>query len=145
MSNKNVLGLDIGDRCIGVARADLDMRIASPLTTIANDDQVFARISELIKENQAEIIVIGLPRNSSGEETDQSQVSRKFAEKLTESIDVKIIFQDESLTSVAAEDNLRMQKNFDEKMLRDGTLDSEAASLILQDFLEGGQNGTIQS
>ena len=143
MSNKIILGFDIGDRRIGVARAELGMRIASPLLAIPNDDQVFGRISDLIKENRAEIIVIGLPRNSSGSETKQSQISRNFAEKIAELIDVKIAFQDESLTSAVAEDNLRGQKNFDERMLRDGTLDSGAAALILQDFLEENVNGNV--
>ena len=143
MSNKIILGFDIGDRRIGVARAELGMRIASPLPAIPNDDQVFGRASELIKENQAKTAVIGLPRNSSGVETGQSQVSRDFAEKLASLVDVKIVFQDESLTSVTAENNLRMQKNFNGKMLRDGTLDSEAATLILQDFLEENKNGDV--
>ncbi len=49
---------------------------------------------------------------------------------------IKIVFQDESLTSVKAEEILRERKNFQDGMLRDGTLDSEAAALILSDYLE---------
>jgi len=132
-----VVGLDVGTRRIGVARGDMETKIASPLQPLIRDDDVFDNIAEIIRENQAEIAVIGLPRDQAGRETAQSTFSRNFAKDLATKTSVKIVFQDESLTSVEAEKNLRSRKNFRESMLRDGTLDSESAALILQDFLEG--------
>jgi putative Holliday junction resolvase len=131
-----VIGLDVGTRRIGVARGDLEVCLAAPLMTLSNDAAVLTNLSRLVQENQAETVVIGLPRNNEGQETTQSQISRDFAAKLADTLDVKIHLQDESLTSVLAEKNLRERKNFKESMLRDGHLDAEAAALILQDFLD---------
>lgn len=134
------LGLDVGERRIGVARGDLAVRIASPMPAIMNDEDVFGNLTDLIHKNDAQIVVVGLPRDVNGNETSQSDYSREFAHKLADFSGVKVVFQDESLTSVEAEKDLRSRRNFNEKMMRDGTLDSEAAALILQDFLEGGEN-----
>lgn len=135
-----ILGFDVGTRRIGVARGDLDVRVSFPLEPIANDNSVFDIISNLLKDNNPVMIVVGLPRDSMGGETEQSKFSRDFGSSLEGLFGVKVFFQDESLTSVIAESNLRLRKDFKESMLRDGTLDSESAALILADFLEGGQN-----
>jgi len=134
------IGLDIGARRIGVARGDFEVVIATPLPAWPNDETIFANISRIVKENQAEIVVIGLPRDANGQETAQSQISRDFASELSNYLNTRIHFQDESLTSVIAEKNLRSRKNFNENMLRDGMLDSEAAAIILQDFLNSNNN-----
>ncbi|MCL2280938.1 Holliday junction resolvase RuvX [Candidatus Saccharibacteria bacterium] len=131
-----VIGLDIGARRIGVARGDLEVRIATPLPALTNDETIFANICQLVEKNHAEIIVIGLPRDAKGQETAQSQISRNFATELANHLAIKICLEDESLTSVLAEKNLRARKNFQVSMLRDGALDSEAATIILQDFLD---------
>lgn len=131
-----VIGLDIGARRIGTARGDFEVRVATPLQMLPNNETVFTDVSRLIQENHAAVVVIGLPRDAEGLETAQSQVSRDFAAELANHTNAEIRLQDESLTSVLAEKNLRARKNFKEDMLRDGTLDSEAAALILQDFLD---------
>lgn len=140
MNSKIVIGLDVGEHRVGVARGDMMIRIASPLAPLVNDAQIFLNLADLIQNLSAEIIVIGLPRDNHGTETEQSRFSRDFAAKLAEFTDKKIVFQDESLTSIQAEKILKQRKNFDEKMLRDGTLDSEAAAIILQDFLENSDD-----
>ena len=141
MSSGVVIGLDVGARRIGVARGDFEVGIASPLPPLPNDSEIFAKLLQLTKENHAEILVVGLPRDAGGQETAQSQISRQFAAELARHLDCQIHLQDESLTSVLAEKNLRARKEFKESMLRDGTLDSEAAALILNDYLEGGRHG----
>lgn len=133
-----VIGLDVGARRIGVARGDFDVKVASPLKPLINDEKVFENLKKIIESNSSNLIVVGLPRNSEGQETKQSQFSRQFAAEIEKEIGGKVVFQDESLTSVTAEQNLRSRKDFNEIMLRDGTLDSESAALILTDFLERG-------
>lgn len=136
-----VIGLDVGEKRIGVAIGDTDTRIARPSNPIRNDETIVPNIEKLISECETTTIIVGLPRNMDGSETDQSKYIRKFADDISKKINVQIIFQDESLTSVIAEQNLRMRKDFSELMLRDGTLDSAAAALILSDYLEnnGGE------
>ena len=142
MNNRVVLGLDVGARRIGVARADFEVRLASPLSAIFNDGTALEELIKLVDETSANLIVVGLPRDNNGQETAQSKFSRDFAHDLHEALvnegyNIEIVFQDESLTSVTAENNLKKRKNFNIKMLRDGTLDSEAAVIILTDYMEG--------
>ncbi len=138
-----VIGLDVGEKRIGVACGDTEVKMAFPLPPIANDERAITNISKVIRGNHADTVVIGLPRNASGEETAQSVYARNFAGQITGIDNVKVVMQDESLTSVIAEDNLRSRKDFKESMLRDGTLDSEAASLIVTDFLEGENHNNV--
>ena len=142
-SNLVVLGLDVGEKRVGAAYGNFSVRIASPLAPMINDQKIFQKISALAGRIKATAIVIGLPRDISGSETGQAKIVRDFAARLAEEIDLQIILQDESLTSVLAEAKLRARKNFHELMLRNGTLDSEAAVLILQDFLERGGYGVL--
>ncbi|MCL2451425.1 Holliday junction resolvase RuvX [Candidatus Saccharibacteria bacterium] len=135
-----VIGLDVGAVRVGVARGDLAVKVASPLPAILNDDQIWRRLQQLIESNHAETVVVGLPRDAAGLETAQSKISRDFAEKLSRTVSAAVVLQDESLTSKIAEQTLRARGGFQEQMLRDGTLDSEAAALILADYLEGGRS-----
>ena len=127
------IALDVGARRIGVARADTSVKIAIPECTIIANGQEFAEIAKILKRYDTSWLVLGLPRNSKGEETAQSTYVRGFAKKLKQAIPgVKIRFQDESLTSVEAEQRLKSRKRRYEK----GEIDAEAASIILQDFIE---------
>lgn len=127
------IGLDVGTKRIGVSKADSDVRIAIPVTTINVDGTELDEIARIARLNNANIFVVGLPRNSKGEETAQSAYARDFAKKLKSKIPTsKICFEDESLTSVEAENRLKNKKHGYSK----GDIDAEAAVIILQDFLE---------
>lgn len=131
MTSKNLLALDIGERRIGVAKGDTGVRLAIPLTTLVVDGTEVDRIRRLIDDERAETLVIGYPRNQSGEATAQTQYVEKVAAEL-ESLVPSIVFQDESLTSVLAEQRLKASG----KPYAKGDIDAEAATLILQDYLE---------
>ena len=132
-----IIGLDVGTKRIGVARADSAVKIAVPQCTISVDGTEFDQIARLAHVYDTRFFVIGLPRNLSGEETEQSRYTRDFAKKLKKALpEAKICFQDESLTSVEAEKNLKNRK----KGFKKGDIDAEAATLILQDFIENFTN-----
>ncbi|MBQ6149473.1 endolytic transglycosylase MltG [Candidatus Saccharibacteria bacterium] len=134
-----IIGLDIGTKRIGVARADSTTRIAVPSGFINVDGTEWAEIEKLAKLYSTNWFVLGLPRSNEGNETQQSQYVRSFAKELLKRIpDAKIRFQDESLTSVEAEERLKARKKNYEK----GEIDSEAATIILQDFLESFRGGS---
>ena len=137
-----IIGLDVGTKRIGVAKADAKTRIAVPDGVILVNGQEFAEIARLGRLYDTNLFVIGLPRNSLGEETAQSTYVRNFAHRLARTItDCKIYFQDESLTSVEAEARLKSRKKHYQK----GEIDAEAATIILQDFLEQiAQDGSIK-
>ena len=125
----SIIGLDIGLARIGVARAGTFARLASPLTTLQNSDTVIAEIAALIKSESAELVVIGLPRNLSGDDTDQTRYCRDFGNKVAKYS--KIEFQDEALTSRKAESELNARG----KPFAQGDIDALAATYILEDYL----------
>jgi UPF0755 protein len=128
-----LIGLDVGTKRIGVAKADSTTKIAVPDGFVNVNGQEFAEIARIARMYSTSTFVVGLPRNNSGEETKQSAYARNFARQLAMSIpNTRIYFEDESLTSVEAERRLKERKKKFEK----GEIDSEAASIILQDFLE---------
>jgi putative Holliday junction resolvase len=138
-----IIALDVGTKRIGVAFADASVRIAVPRAMIPVDGNEFAEIAKQFRLEGADVIISGLPRNNQGEETAQSAVVRDFIEQLktyfTEHSDKQplVKFQDETLTSVEAEKYLTANTHeFSRKDRATGILDSEAAAIILQDFLE---------
>ena len=137
-----IIGLDVGEKRIGVAKADTSTRIAVPVGFVEANGLEWQELAEVAKMNNTNLFVIGLPRSNEGAETQQSLYVRNFAQKLvTEIPGARVRFQDESLTSVVAEERLKERKKKYEK----GDIDAEAASIILQDFLESLGNAAIQS
>ena len=132
-----LIGLDVGTKRIGVARADSSTRIAVPVGTLLVNGHEFETLKTLSEKLNTKYFVVGLPRNNAGSETAQSKYSRAFAKKLESKIPgAKVRFQDESLTSVVAEERLSQKSNKSGKKYQKGEVDTEAATIILQDFLE---------
>ena len=130
----SILALDVGESRIGVALANSIARLASPYKTLINSDSVLEQIQAIIKEESVELAVVGLPRNLSGEDTDQTRYCRAFGDQLTPF--VQVVFQDEALTSQKAEKELKARgKPYDK-----GDIDSLAATYILEDFLNDKRN-----
>ena len=128
-----VIGLDVGEKRIGVSKADSSTRIAVPVGFVNVDGSEWQRIARIASMNNTYFFVLGLPRSNEGNETKQSLYVRSFAKILVEKIPgARIKFQDESFTSVEAEERLKSRKRNYEK----GEIDAEAAAIILQDFLE---------
>ena len=128
---KQYLALDVGERRIGVASASSDVKIAVPGDWIDVDGKELDIIREMLIDESIDVLVVGYPRNQRGEPTAQTQYAENFVDSLGQ-IESDVVFQDESLTSVKAENILASQKRSYSK----GEIDSMAASIILQDYLE---------
>lgn len=128
--SETLICLDVGERRIGVAMANASVMIAVPYDTIEVNGEEVKRIAELIVREDAKKLVVGYPRNQSGDATAQSQFVENFAAHFTDMAEV--VYQDESLTSVTAEHRLKTRKRPYQK----GDIDKEAAAIILQDYLE---------
>ena len=136
-----ILALDVGEKRIGVAKADSNTRIAVPIGFVEADGSEWQEIARIARLNNTRFFVLGLPRSNEGNETAQSLYVRNFAKTLVEKMpEARIRFQDESLTSVIAEERLKSRKKSYEK----GEIDAEAASIILQDFLENIKVGSLE-
>ena len=125
-----IVALDVGTKYIGVAGADTSVPIATPIGAIMVDGSEVEAIRKMIADEGVSTAVIGYPRNQAGDATDQTAYSKAFGDKLTGACD--IVYQDESLTSIMAEDRLKASGKPYEK----ADIDAMAATIILQDYLE---------
>ena len=134
MTAKTLVCLDVGERRIGVAVGDTAIRIPVPITTVEVDGTELQQLTALIKHEGAETVVIGYPRNQQGEVTKQTAYVEVFATQLKEAegFSAEVVFQDESLTSVIAEQRLINHK----KPYTKADIDAQAASIILGDYME---------
>ena len=131
MSSKQYLALDIGERRIGLAMADDQVRIAVPFGWIEQSEAVMTELAEIMLRHGITTVVVGYPRNQSGEPTKQTEYVVNFVRQMSQlELDIDVVYQDESLTSVQAEQRLGG------KVKHKGDIDAEAASIILQDYLE---------
>ena len=130
-----VMGIDYGEKRIGIAMTDLMQVISSPFQVYqsVSPDKDIEYISELIKDYSVETVVFGMPYNMDGTEGARAIATRKFAELLENRTNVKVDFEDERLTSVEAEEillsaNVRRQK-------RKQLIDKVSASIILDAYI----------
>jgi putative Holliday junction resolvase len=131
--NARIVALDVGAKRIGVASANVVARLATPVKTLDVSDEIFEDITQLLAQQTASAVVLGLPRGMQGQETEQTKSVQAFADKLQKHLDVPLYWQDEALTSKLSEDRLRLSGKHYEK----GEVDALAATYILEDYLEG--------
>lgn len=135
----SILALDVGEVRIGVALADLAAPFPHPLTTLVAAESLVDEFAKLLKQHHVRTVVVGMPRNQSGERTAQSERVEYIVDLLNVPSDVTVVWQDESLTSVKAEEELKKRKKPHTK----GDIDALAATYILEDFLRTNPGGTV--
>ncbi len=126
------LSLDVGEKRIGVALADSQVRIAVPEITLEVDGSEVNSIERMLRVNSIDVLVVGLPRSQNGKISSQTDFVKEFMAKINLPENVSIEYQDESLTSVIAEERLKSRS----KNYQKGDIDKEAAAIILTDYLE---------
>jgi putative Holliday junction resolvase len=99
------LGLDHGEARCGVAVSDPTGELVTPLDVVERPDtrRGLARVADVVREREAEVVVVGLPLTLAGEEGAQAQAARAFAERLSQAVDVPVELHDERLTTRMAE------------------------------------------
>ena len=140
MLDGRIMGLDVGDKTIGVAVSDLMGLTAQGVKTInrVGKKKDIEALKEIIKERQVNKIVSGLPKNMNGTLGPQGEKVIKFCELLEEETGIKIEYWDERLSTVAAERTL-IQGNV-RRENRKGVIDMVAAVIILQGYLDRQRN-----
>jgi len=131
-----LLGLDLGEKTIGVASCDPDRRVATPVETIrrAKFTADSERLSALAKERGVVGFVIGLPRNMDGSEGPRAQSARAFGRNLARTVAIPIAFWDERLSTVAMERELIALDV--SRARRAQKIDESAAAFILQGAID---------
>ena len=135
---QRILGLDVGDRTVGVAASDALLMTAQGVETIRRTTlkKDLARLDELMREYDASCLVVGLPRNMNGTEGERCEVVRAFADAIQAARpDAEIVFRDERLSTVAASKSL-IAADVSRKKRRQ-VIDKMAAVFILQGYLDG--------
>ena len=136
MKKVSALGLDIGNKRIGVAGCDKLGFLATPLTTVnrssfEKDLEIF---QELVNQREATILIVGMPYAMDGTLGKQANLVKQYAEKLALSLNLPIEYVDERYTSLDAQDLLKKQKRFNS--YDKGMIDQVAAQIILQNWLD---------
>lgn len=140
LTQQTALGLDIGEKRIGVARAYLDVGFASPLVTLEQSPDILERLANLCAAEGAAWVVAGLPRGLEGQDTAQTAYARDFGARLEQLLDIPLYWTDEALTSVKAEHELQQRG----KPYAKGDIDALAATYILEDYLQQeATHGTV--
>jgi len=135
-ARRALIGLDLGDKTVGVAISDLMGTVATPQETVRRKKFTLdaARLLEIIKDRDVGGIVLGLPRNMDGSEGPRCQKTRAFARNLGRLTELPIGFWDERLSTVAAE-RVLLEADTSRKR-RAEVIDHVAASYILQGALD---------
>lgn len=134
-----LLALDVGERRVGVALCDETQTLARPLLTLkrASKKEDFAKIAALCHEHAIEKVIVGLPKTLRGEEGPQAQRVRRYAIELQAALNLPIEFWDERYSSVDAQERLTAASG---KPRAKGDIDSAAAAIILQEYLDAMNN-----
>ncbi|MEI6191207.1 MAG: RuvX/YqgF family protein [bacterium] len=127
------LGIDFGEKRVGIALSDEDGKIAFPNAVLANDSDLMKNIVDLCMKNAVEIVVMGESRDYKGQINNIMWKIEGFKKQL-EMIGFKVVFEPEFMTSVQAS-----QITGENKML-----DASAAAIILQAYLNRGNNKEIK-
>lgn len=137
-----VMGLDYGDKTVGVAISDELLITAQPIETVERERtnklrKTYQRIEALIAEYEVEKIVLGRPLNMNGTEGDRVELTEAFAEELSRRTGLEIIWMDERLTTVEA--NRILEETGVAHSARKEHIDKMAAAIILQTYLDTKQ------
>lgn len=128
------LGIDVGERRIGVALCDELGLLATPLTTIQVRGQELTELARIARERDVALVVVGLPRSLSGQEGPQARVVRDFAARLAPHLAVPLAFWDERFTTAEAE-RVLLARGLSREQRR-ARIDAVAAAILLQDYLD---------
>lgn len=125
-----ILGFDFGQKRTGVAIAiDSDIQ---PLVTL-DVQSIQEDVLELVRKHQPDELVVGIPRNLDGEDTDQTRLARDFGQQLAKLTSLDVKYQDEALSSERALERIGSNTSISE---RKKILDQVSAQIILEDYLK---------
>ena len=130
-----IIGLDLGEKRIGVAAADDRTQVAVPVSTIEADGDAVGAVSRLVEEQQADEVVIGMPLSMTGAMGPQAQQAMNVVEALRERLEVPVYTWDERLTTVQASRSLGASRR-GRREKQKGARDAIAAAILLQAYLD---------
>ena len=144
LCNKRLLGVDFGHVRIGLSISDPLQIIAQPFTTLGNEPGIIARICDIVVKEAIGLIVVGMPLNLKGKKGKKAQEVEKFIDEIKNATKVEVVHWDERFTtSIAHQTLLTMGTKRDERRKKKGRVDSMAAAIMLQGFLDSQKRSMI--
>lgn len=122
-----ILGIDYGEKRIGIALSDENKKMAFPYAVIVNDKNIYNEIRKICEKEKVEKIILGLPLALDNQDTDATKPSQNFKIRLEKKIEIPVIFEKEFYTTKEAERVQGKIKN----------IDASAAALILKYYFDG--------
>ena len=134
---QRVLGLDYGSRYVGLSLSDPLGIIAQPIEALKNDASLIDRLQQLSALEQVNLIVVGMPFNLKGQRAQKADEVQEFIERLKATLAMDVVPWDERFTTTMAHQTMRsMGTKKKERQKKNGRIDSMAAAIILQSFLD---------
>lgn len=136
-SQRRILGVDYGSQRIGLSLSDPLGIIAKPIEAIKNTENLFTDIQRLSEKKRVQLIVVGMPLNLKGQYSQKTEEVQEFIRSLRSHIDIEVVTWDERFTTTIAKQSMfTMGMKKKERRMRDGRVDSMAAAIMLQGFLD---------
>ena len=134
---RRIMGIDFGTRRVGIALSDPLQIIAQSLETMENAPPLISRIRELVEREDVELVVVGMPFNLKGEKGQKGEEVERFLLQLRKQLPVDVVTWDERFTSTLAHSTmLQMGTRKKERQTDKGRIDSMAAAIMLQGYLD---------
>jgi putative Holliday junction resolvase len=138
------MGVDFGTTRMGISLSDPLQIIAQPFTTLESRPGIIAEICEIVRKEDVGLIVVGMPLNLKGEKGKKALEVEKFIDEMRSATHVEVVHWDERFTtSIAHQTLLTMGTKRDERRNKKGRVDSMAAAILLQGFLDSRKRSIV--
>jgi putative holliday junction resolvase len=134
---QRILGIDYGSVRVGLSISDPLGLIAQPIEAFKNDASLFTNLKQITTRENVALIVVGMPFNLKGQKGQKAEEVQKFIERLKDELGIEILTWDERFTTtIAGKTMLAMGTKKKERQKKDGRIDSMAAAVMLQGYLD---------
>jgi putative holliday junction resolvase len=135
--HERILGIDYGSVRIGLSISDPLGLIAQPIEPYRNDASIFEHLGEVAVRENVRLIIVGMPFNLKGQKAQKAGEVQRFIERLKEKLNIEILTWDERFTTtIANKTMIAMGTKKKERQKKDGRIDSMAAAVMLQGYLD---------
>lgn len=143
---QRILGIDYGSVRIGLSLSDPLGIIAQPFVALNYNSDFFQQLKKIISQEQVRLVVVGMPLNLKGEKAQKAEEVQKFIEQLKQELTVSVECWDERFTTSIAQRTMReMGMKKKDRQKKDGKVDSMAAALMLQGYLDNKDHSRTKS